>query len=108
MAYKFYLDGDNLFSQFNGSGYDYVAGLYASPDTTNDYGSHKFEKEEVLDDNHGQPTTHVFTIAVVDQLGNKLEKKVIVHYDPNLLKLLLLTLIKITAMLIIMIMGKLL
>src|SRR5699024_12160450 len=30
-----------------------------------------------------QPTTHVFTIAVVDQLGNKLEKKVIVHYDPN-------------------------
>lgn len=82
-GYKFYLDGDNLFSQFNGSGYDYVAGLYASPDTTNDYGSHKFEKEEVLDDNHGQPTTHVFTIAVVDQLGNKLEKKVIVHYDPN-------------------------
>ena len=82
-GYKFYLDGDNLFSQFNGSGYDYVAGLYASPDTTNDYGSHKFEKEEVLDDNHGQPTTHVFTIAVVDQLGNKVEKKVIVHYDPN-------------------------
>lgn len=82
-GYKFYLDGDNLFSQFNGSGYDYVAGLYASPDTTNDYGSHKFEKEEVLDDNHGQPTTHVFTIAVVDQLSNKLEKKVIVHYDPN-------------------------
>lgn len=82
-GYKFYLDGDNLFSQFNGSGYDYVAGLYASPDTTNDYGSHRFEKEEVLDDKHGQPTTHVFTIAVVDQLGNKVEKKVIVHYDPN-------------------------
>ena len=82
-GYKFYLDGDNLFSQFNGSGYDYVAGLYASSDSTNDYGSHKFKKEEVLDDNHGQPTTHVFTIAVVDQLGNKLEKKVIVHYDPN-------------------------
>ena len=82
-GYKFYLDGDNLFSQFNGSGYDYVAGLYASPDSTNDYGSHRFEKEEVLDDKHGQPTTHVFTIAVVDQLGNKVEKKVIVHYDPN-------------------------
>lgn len=82
-GYKFYLDGDNLFSQYNGSGYDYVKGLYDSPASTNDYGSHKFEKEETLNDNNGQPTTHVFTIAVVDQLGNRVEKKVIVHYDPN-------------------------
>lgn len=82
-GYKVYLDGDNVFTQFNGSGYDYVPGLYASPDSTNDYGSYKFEKVEQLDDQNGQPTTHVFTIAVVDQLGNKVEKKLTVHFDPN-------------------------
>lgn len=82
-GYEVYLDGDNVFSQYNGSGYDYVPGLYASPDSTNDYGAYKFEKVEQLDDQNGQPTTHVFTIAVVDQLGNRVEKKLTVHFDPN-------------------------
>nr|WP_246011980.1 S8 family serine peptidase [Lactobacillus xujianguonis] len=84
-GYNVFINGDNVFGQFGNSGYDYLPGIYNDPDqkTPNLYGSYKFDQEEKLDDQNGQPTTHVFTVEVVDQFGNKAQKKITVHYDPS-------------------------
>lgn len=86
-GYNVFINGDNVFGQFGNSGYDFLPGIYndLNQNTPNLYGSYKFDQEEQLDDQNGQPTTHVFTIAVEDKAGNRVEKKVTVHYDPNYL-----------------------
>ncbi|MBP2057091.1 subtilisin family serine protease [Lactobacillus colini] len=84
-GYSVFINGDNVFTQYGKSGYNYIPEL-ATNGTVNNYGSYKFDREEVLNDQGKQPTTHIFTVSVVDQLGNKVEKKIIVHYDPNWLE----------------------
>lgn len=83
--YSVYINGDNVFTQFNGSSYNYIPGMYGDPNqkTPNLYGSYNFEQEVNLDDNNGQPTTHIFNIEVVDQSGNKIVKTLTVRFDPN-------------------------
>lgn len=83
--YGVYINGDNVFTQFNGSSLNYIPGMYGDPNqkTPNLYGSYDFAKEVNLDDDNGKPTTHVFTIEVVDQVGNKVVKTLTVNYDPN-------------------------
>lgn len=85
-GYSVFINGDNVFTQYANSGYDYLPDLYKdNPEqkTPNSYGYYQFNQEENLDDNNGKPTTHVFTVGVVDQAGNKTEKQFVVHYDPN-------------------------
>lgn len=85
-GYSVFINGDNVFTQYAHSGYGYLPDLFKNnPEqkTPNMYGAYEFNQEQNLDDNQGKPTTHVFTIGVVDQAGNKTEKKFIVHYDPN-------------------------
>ena len=83
--YSVYINGDNVFTQFNGSSYNYIPDMYNDPNqkTPNLYGSYSFDQEVNLDDNNGKPTTHVFNIEVIDQLGNKVFKTLTVNYDPN-------------------------
>ena len=83
--YGVYINGDNVFTQFNGSSLNYIPGMYGDPNqkTPNLYGSYDFAREVNLDDDNGKPTTHVFTIEVVDQVGNKVVKTLTVNYDPN-------------------------
>lgn len=84
-SYALTINGDNVFTQYGNSGYDFIPGLYDDPNqkTPNTYGPYNFSVDERLDDNNGQPSTHVFKLSAVDAVGNKTEKKVIVHYDPN-------------------------
>lgn len=84
-AYSVYINGDNVFSQFGNSGYNFIPGLYNDPKqkTPNTYGPYNFNVKEALDDENGQPTTHVFVVAIVDAVGNRVEKRLVVHYDPN-------------------------
>lgn len=83
-SYAVTIDGDNVFTQFGNSGYDFIPGLYPKGQKTpNTYGPYKFKVNEALDDENGKPTTHVYTIDVVDGVGNKVEKKIVVYYDPS-------------------------
>lgn len=83
-GYAVMIDGDNVFTQYSNSGYDFIPNLYnKGQKTPNTYGPYRFKVNEALDDENGKPTTHVFTIDVIDFVGNKVEKKIIVHYDPK-------------------------
>lgn len=83
-SYAVTIDGDNVFTQFGNSGYDFIPGLYPKGQKTpNTYGPYKFKVNEALDDENGKPTTHVYTVDVVDGVGNKVEKKIVVYYDPS-------------------------
>lgn len=82
-GYRLFVNGNNIYREFLNSGYNQVAGLNTDTEFTNPYGAHDFEEVENLNDNNDQPTTHVFTVYVVDQVGNKVEKKLTVHFDPN-------------------------
>lgn len=84
-GYRLYVNGNNIYREFSNSGYNRVEGLNTDTELTNPYGSHKFVQEENLNDNNDQPSTHVYTVNVVDQVGNVVEKKLTVHYDPNYL-----------------------
>lgn len=82
-GYRLFVNGNNIYREFLNSGYNQVAGLNMDTEFTNPYGAHDFEEVENLNDNNDQPTTHVFTVYVVDQVGNKVKKKLTVHFDPN-------------------------
>lgn len=85
-GYGVFIDGDNIFTQYANGGFDYLAEINKDnpdPNTPNPFPAYEFEKQENLDDENGQPTTHVFTVAVVDQAGNRVEKKFTVHFNPN-------------------------
>lgn len=83
--YSVYINGDNVFTQFNGSSFNYIPGMYGDPNqkTPNLYGGYDFEQEVNLDDENGKPTTHIFNIELIDQVGNKVFKTLTVNYDPN-------------------------
>lgn len=82
-GYRLYVNGNNIYREFLNSGYNKLAGLNTDGTDVNPYGPHNFEESFNLNDDNNQPTTHVFTIYVVDQVGNKVEKKIAVNYDPN-------------------------
>nr|MDF9461677.1 SLAP domain-containing protein [Lactobacillus amylovorus] len=82
-GYRLYVNGDNIYREFLNSGYNKLAGLNTDNEDVNPYGPHNFEESFNLNDDNNQPTTHVFTVYVVDQVGNKVEKKITVDYDPN-------------------------
>lgn len=84
-SYAVTVNGDNIFTQFGNAGYNFIPGLYDDPNqrTPNTYGKYDFNLNEQLDDENGQKTTHVFTVQVVDAVGNKVEKRLIVHFDPH-------------------------
>ncbi|MFZ8278294.1 hypothetical protein ACO1KY_14140, partial [Staphylococcus aureus] len=83
--YSVYINGDNVFTQFNGSSFNYIPGMYGDPNqkTPNLYGGYDFEQEVNLDYENGKPTTHIFNIELIDQVGNKVFKTLTVNYDPN-------------------------
>ncbi len=82
-GYRLYVNGNNIYREFLNSGYNRLEGLNTDTELTNPYGDHEFEQVENLNDDNGQPTTHVFTVNVVDQTGNTVTKKLTVHFDPN-------------------------
>ena len=82
-GYKLYVNGNNIYREFLNSGYNRLEGLNTDTEFTNPYGDHEFEQVENLNDNNDQPTTHIFTVNVVDQAGNTVTKKLTVHFDPN-------------------------
>lgn len=84
-GYGVFINGDNVFSEFATNGYNYIPEINLTADQTsqNSFAPYKFEKEFNLDDNDGQETTHVFTVEVVDQAGNRSLKKFLVHYVPE-------------------------
>ena len=82
-GYRLYVNGNNIYREFLNSGYNRLEGLNTDTEFTNPYGDHEFEQVENLNDNNDQPTTHVFTVNVVDQTGNTVTKKLTVHFDPN-------------------------
>lgn len=84
-GYGVFINGDNVFSEFATNGYNYIPEINLTADQTsqNSFAPYKFEKEFNLDDNDGQETTHVFTVEVVDQAGNRSLKKFVVHYVPE-------------------------
>lgn len=82
-GYKLYVNGNNIYREFENSGYNRLAGLNTDAEFTNPYGEHAFSQEENLNDDNNNLTTHVFTVYAVDQIGNKVEKKLTVHFDPN-------------------------
>lgn len=82
-GYKLYVNGNNIYREFLNSGYNRLEGLNTDTELTNPYGDHEFEQVENLNDNNDQPTTHIFTVNVVDQAGNTVTKKLTVHFDPN-------------------------
>lgn len=82
-GYRLYVNGNNIYREFLNSGYNRLEGLNTDTELTNPYGDHEFEQVENLNDNNDQPTTHIFTVNVVDQAGNTVTKKLTVHFDPN-------------------------
>ena len=82
-GYRLYVNGNNIYREFLNSGYNRLEGLNTDTEFTNPYGDHEFEQVENLNDNNDQPTTHIFTVNVVDQAGNTVTKKLTVHFDPN-------------------------
>ncbi|WP_308557767.1 S8 family serine peptidase [uncultured Lactobacillus sp.] len=82
-GYRLYVNGNNIYREFENSGYNRVVGLNSETSDVNPYGPHKFEETLNLNDNNGNPTTHIFTVEVVDQAGNTVEKQLTVHFDPN-------------------------
>lgn len=82
-GYRLYVNGNNIYREFLNSGYNRLEGLNTDTELTNPYGDHEFEQVENLKDNNDQPTTHIFTVNVVDQAGNTVTKKLTVHFDPN-------------------------
>ena len=82
-GYRLYVNGNNIYREFLNSGYNRLEGLNTDTEFTNPYGDHEFEQVENLNDDNGQPTTHIFTVNVVDQAGNTVTKKLTVHFDPN-------------------------
>lgn len=84
-GYSVFINGDNVFTQFSGNSYDYIPGMYGDSNqkTPNLYGGYKFDQEFNLDDENGKPSTHVFKVQVVDQVGNSVTKMITVKFDPN-------------------------
>ena len=82
-GYRLYVNGNNIYREFENSGYNRLVGLNTDTEFTNPYGEHAFSQEENLNDDNNNPTTHVFTVYVTDQVGNKVEKNLTVHFDPN-------------------------
>lgn len=84
-GYRLFVNGNNVYTEFLNSGYNTIAGFNDEngENHPNPYGQHTFEQNLNLNDNNNQPTTHTFTVYVVDQVGNKVEKQIVVHYDPN-------------------------
>lgn len=82
-GYRLYVNGNNIYREFLNSGYNRLEGLNTDTELTNPYGDHEFEQVENLNDNNDKPTTHIFTVNVVDQAGNTVTKKLTVHFDPN-------------------------
>lgn len=84
-GYRLYVDGNNIYREFENSGHNAIVGLNvkdANSEQINPYTAHNFSEVLNLNDNKNQPTTHIFTVEVVDQVGNIVEKKVTVHFVP--------------------------
>lgn len=79
-GYSVIIDGNNIFTQRNTR---QVNSYPESGQSLNPYGPYNINYDVNLDDNNGQPSDHIITIKVVDQVGNVTKKKFNVHYDPN-------------------------
>lgn len=85
-GYRLFVDGNNIYREFENSGHNAIVGLNvkdANSEQINPYPAHNFSEVLNLNDNDNQPTTHVFTVEVIDQVGNTVEKKITVHFEPR-------------------------
>lgn len=82
-GYRLFVNGNNIYREFLNSGYNRLEGLNTDTDQVNPYPAHEFSEEFQLNDDGENPTTHIFTVYAVDQVGNRVEKKITVHYDPQ-------------------------